>query len=68
MIFLLGCDNNISPEDIPKDSFVVYIVFFVGYRVRMEIKEHSSQMLFYLHQPTPKEQELMVLMMVFSQY
>ena len=28
VIFLLGCDNNISPEDIPKDSFVVYIVLF----------------------------------------
>lgn len=25
MIFLLGCDNNITPEDIPRDSFVVYI-------------------------------------------
>lgn len=25
VIFLLGCDNNINPEDIPQDSFVVYI-------------------------------------------
>lgn len=25
VIFLLGCDNSITPEDIPKDSFVVYI-------------------------------------------
>lgn len=25
VIFLLGCDNNISASDIPKDSFVVYI-------------------------------------------
>ena len=25
VIFLLGYDNNISPKDIPKDSFVVYI-------------------------------------------
>ena len=25
VIFLLGSDNNISKEDIPKDSFVVYI-------------------------------------------
>lgn len=26
VIFLLGCDNNISPEDIPADAFIVYIV------------------------------------------
>ena len=26
VIFLLGCDNNIAPEDIPQDAFVVYIV------------------------------------------
>lgn len=25
VIFLLGCDNRINPQDIPKDSFVVYI-------------------------------------------
>lgn len=25
VIFLLGCDNYISPSDIPKNSFVVYI-------------------------------------------
>lgn len=25
VIFLLGCDNWISPSDIPKDAFVVYI-------------------------------------------
>jgi NADH dehydrogenase (ubiquinone) Fe-S protein 1 len=25
VVFLLGCDNNISLKDIPKDSFVVYI-------------------------------------------
>jgi NADH dehydrogenase (ubiquinone) Fe-S protein 1 len=25
VIFLLGCDNGITPEDIPKDAFVVYI-------------------------------------------
>lgn len=25
IIFLLGCDNSITPSDIPKDSFVVYI-------------------------------------------
>jgi NADH dehydrogenase (ubiquinone) Fe-S protein 1 len=25
VIFLLGCDNAITPEDIPKDAFVVYI-------------------------------------------
>lgn len=28
IIFLLGCDNNISPQDIPKNSFVVYIGSF----------------------------------------
>lgn len=21
----MGCDNNITPEDIPRDAFVVYI-------------------------------------------
>lgn len=26
VIFLLGCDNNITPEDIPKDALVIYIV------------------------------------------
>lgn len=26
VIFLLGCDNYISVNDIPKDAFVVYIV------------------------------------------
>jgi len=25
LVFILGADNNISPEDIPKDAFVVYI-------------------------------------------
>ena len=25
IIFLLGCDNYITPSDIPKNSFVVYI-------------------------------------------
>ena len=28
IIFLLGCDNNISQKDIPKDAFVVYIGSF----------------------------------------
>ncbi len=28
ILFLLGCDNNISPKDIPKDCFVVYIGSF----------------------------------------
>lgn len=28
VIFLLGCDNYISPSDIPSDAFVVYIVLF----------------------------------------
>lgn len=28
IIFLLGCDNNIVPQDIPKDAFVVYIGSF----------------------------------------
>lgn len=26
VIFLLGCDNNLTAADIPRDSFVVYIV------------------------------------------
>lgn len=25
IIFLVGCDNNITEADIPKDAFVVYI-------------------------------------------
>jgi NADH dehydrogenase (ubiquinone) Fe-S protein 1 len=28
VIFLVGCDNYITPEDIPKDAFVVYIGSF----------------------------------------
>ncbi len=28
IIFLLGCDNYITPKDIPKDAFVVYIGSF----------------------------------------
>lgn len=28
VIFLLGCDNYITPSDIPTDAFVVYIVVF----------------------------------------
>lgn len=28
ILFLLGCDNNISAKDIPKDAFVVYIGSF----------------------------------------
>ena len=28
VIFLLGCDNYITPSDIPNDAFVVYIVIF----------------------------------------
>lgn len=29
VIFLLGCDNYITPDDIPSDAFVVYIVIFL---------------------------------------
>lgn len=29
VIFLLGCDNYITPSDIPTDAFVAYIVTFV---------------------------------------
>lgn len=28
ILFLLGCDNNIAPKDIPKDAFVIYIGSF----------------------------------------
>lgn len=28
VLFLMGCDNAINPEDIPKDAFVVYIGSF----------------------------------------
>lgn len=44
VIFLLGCDNNITPEDIPKDSFVVYIVRVNLSRDRTEIKEPNTLM------------------------
>ena len=40
VIFLLGCDNNISLLDIPKDAFVIYIVSnFSSFREVMGIKE-----------------------------
>jgi NADH dehydrogenase (ubiquinone) Fe-S protein 1 len=44
VIFLLGCDNYIAPEDIPKNSFVVYIVPINQFRDRMGIKEHNTLM------------------------
>lgn len=28
VIFLLGCDNYITADDIPSDAFVIYIVIF----------------------------------------
>jgi hypothetical protein len=43
VIFLLGCDNNILPSDIPKDAFVVYIVAITLFRDLMETKELNTQ-------------------------
>lgn len=57
VIFLLGCDNNITPEDIPKGSFVVYIVKIKLFRDLMVIKVRNMQMLFCQLLPTPKGQE-----------
>ena len=68
IIFLLGCDNNISSSDIPKNSFVVYIVLKNIFRDRMEIKALNTLMLSYLLQPTQKEVELMVNYSIFSEF
>ena len=68
VIFLLGCDNNISPEDIPKDSFVVYIVFINLSRALTEIKEHNTPMSSFPLPPTLKGQEPTVVFLLFSQY
>jgi hypothetical protein len=66
IIFLLGCDNNISSSDIPKNSFVVYIVLKNIFRDRMEIKGLNMQMLFCLRLPILKEAEHMVRNILFS--
>ena len=55
VIFLLGCDNNITPEDIPKDSFVVYIVKNMIFRDLTETKEHNMPISFSLLRPTLSE-------------
>lgn len=68
VIFLLGCDNNITAADIPKDSFVVYIVKYALCRDLTVIKERNMRMLFYLPRPILKDLELMVIFMIFSQY
>jgi len=60
VIFLLGCDNNITAEDIPKDSFVVYIVKMNVLRDHMEIKERNMLMLFCLLLLILNEPALMV--------
>ncbi len=44
LIFLLGCDNNINPSDIPKNAFVVYIVIMFLLRDHMVTKELSMLM------------------------
>jgi NADH dehydrogenase (ubiquinone) Fe-S protein 1 len=61
VIFLLGCDNNISPEDIPADAFVVYIVQVYPCRVLTEIREHSTLMSSCLLPPTQSVRAPMVL-------
>jgi hypothetical protein len=68
IIFLLGCDNNILPEDIPKGAFVVYIVSAFLFRDPTEIKVHSMLMLFYLLPLILKGPAHMVKMLRFSQY
>jgi hypothetical protein len=60
VIFLLGCDNNITPEDIPKDSFVVYIVRINLFRDHMETKELNTLMSSFQLQPIPNDLAHMV--------
>ena len=60
VIFLLGCDNRISPQDIPKDSFVVYIVSVCLFRDLTETKVPSMLMSSCLLLHTLNVQELMV--------
>lgn len=61
VIFLLGCDNYITADDIPSDAFVVYIViFFVNFRVLMVIKELNMLISFYQLLIIWKDQELML--------
>jgi NADH dehydrogenase (ubiquinone) Fe-S protein 1 len=68
VIFLLGCDNGITPEDIPKDAFVVYIVTLLVSRAHTEIKAHSTQTSSSPPRPTRKGPAPTVRMMGFSQY
>lgn len=71
VIFLLGCDNYITPTDIPNDAFVVYIViFYIKNRDLMVIKVLNMLILFYLQLTTCKDQEHMVkyLLIDFSEY
>ena len=68
MIFLLGCDNNITPEDIPKDSFVVYIVKMALFRDLMVIKELNLLTLSSLLPHTHKDQAPMVQPILFSEH
>lgn len=66
IIFLLGCDNNISSSDIPKNSFVVYIVHIFLSRDLTETKELNSLMLFCQPLLIPKELEPMVKIFILS--
>lgn len=56
VIFLLGCDNYIAPEDIPKNAFVVYIVTIQTHRARTETRAHSTQMSSFPPLPTQNGQ------------
>lgn len=53
VIFLLGCDNNITPEDIPKNAFVVYIVTLPSLRGPTETRERSTPTSSSPPPPTP---------------
>ena len=66
IIFLLGCDNNISSSDIPKNSFVVYIVLVNLFRDPTETKGLNMLMLFYLPLLILKEAEHMVNIFLIS--
>lgn len=60
VIFLLGCDNRITPQDIPKDSFVVYIVLVLPCRDLTETRVPSTPTSSSQPPPTPNAQAPMV--------
>jgi len=68
VIFLFGCDNDIAPSDIPKDAFVVYIVYFWLSRAQMETRVANTQMWYSRQLPTLRGQVPTVCLVWFSQH